>query len=277
MSQSDPSRILVTGDPRCHWSYDGDTNPRNWGTLAQNGGTLCFPLCADRDTSQQSPIDIQTDTLTVDPTLPTLVFRYSRTTVNVTDGHNNFTAHFPSGSDNTLFYKGTTYNLVSFHFHHPAEHHANGVAMGPIEAHLVHSAGTPRQTQSLVVAVFMAIPSANRDDGRILAELVDNAGKSIAVDATQFLPNNCPYFTYQGSLTTPPCTESVTWLLVDMGMPVHMDHVQKFKSGLEAKYQHGYNARGVQRLNGRTVYSSAVAAIGGFAASLGRHSPPAGQ
>jgi carbonic anhydrase len=241
--------------------------------LAQNGGTLCFPLCADRDTSQQSPIDIQTDALTVDPTLPTLVFRYSKTTVNVSDGHNNFTAHYPAGSDNTLFYKGTTYKLVSFHFHHPAEHQANGVAMGPIEWHLVHSAGT----QILVVAVFLAIPSANSDDGRILAELVDNAGKSIEVDATRFLPDNCRYFTYRGSLTTPPCTESVTWLLVDMGMPVHLDNVQKFKSGLEAKYDYGYNARGVQRLNGRTVYSSAGAAIGGFAASLGRHPRPAGQ
>ena len=55
-----------------------------------------------------------------------------------------------------------------------------------------------------------------------------------------------------------------------MGMPVHMDNVQKFKSGLEAKYNYGYNARGVQRLNGRTAYSSAGVVVGGFAASLGR-------
>jgi hypothetical protein len=53
-------------------------------------------------------------------------------------------------------------------------------------------------------------------------------------------------------------------------MSVHMDNVQKFKSALEAKYNYGYNARGVQRLNGRTVYSSAGVVIGGFSASLGQ-------
>jgi carbonic anhydrase len=188
----------------------------------------------------------------------------------VNDDHNNFRVDYPADSHNTLFYKGTTYKLVNFHFHHPAEHQANGVAMGPIELHLVHSAGTPPKTRLLVVAVFMGIFSENSDDGKILAELVNNVGKSIAVDATELLPNACPYFTYQGSLTTPPCTESVTWLLVDIGMPIHMDNVQKFKSGLEAKYNYGYNARGVQRLNGRPVYSSAGVVIGGFAASLGQ-------
>ena len=270
MPQSDGSRGLVTDAPKCHWSYDGDNNPRKWGALAQNGGKLCFPLCADTDTSQQSPIDIQTNAITADPTLPTLGFSYSSTTVNVTGGHNNFTANYPAGGRNTLFYKGTSYKLQGFHFHHPAEHQANGVAMGPIELHLVHSAAPRPQTRLLVVAVFMGIPSANPDDGKILAELVDNVDQSIDVDATKLLPNARPYFTYQGSLTTPPCTESVTWLLVDMGMPVHLDNVQKFKSGLEAKYNYGCNARGVQRLNGRTVYSSAGVVVGGFAASLGR-------
>ena len=186
------------------------------------------------------------------------------------DGHNNFTAHYPAGNHNTLIYKGTTYTLDSFHFHHPAEHQANGVAMGLIELHLVHTAGTPPQTQLLVLTVFMAIPSTNTDDGRILAELVDNVGKSINVDATKFLPNDRPYLTYQGSLTTPPCTESVIWLLVDTAMPVHLDNVLKFKSGLERRYNYSYNARGVQQLNGRTVHSSPGPASGGFIASLGR-------
>ena len=96
MSRFAPSRRLVTGDP-CHRSYVGDTSPRNWGTLAENGGSLCFPLCADSSTSKQSPIDIQTDAIIADPTLPTLGFSYSSTPVNVTDGHNNFTAHYPTG------------------------------------------------------------------------------------------------------------------------------------------------------------------------------------
>ena len=241
-----------------------------WGTLTRSGGASCFPLCAGTDTSQQSPIGIQTGAITPDPTLPTLGFDYSSTTVNVTAGHNNFAANYPSGSNNTLSYKGTTYYLVNFHFHHPAEHHANDVAMGPIELHLVHSAGTPPQTQTLVVAIFMAIPSVNSDDGKILRELVDNVDKSIDVDAGKLLPSTCPYFTYRGSLTTPPCTEGVIWLLVDMGMPVHMDNVRRFKASSEAKYRHCYNARGVQSLNDRTVYAGPGAALpGGFAASLG--------
>ena len=268
--RSDSSRGSVTGDP-CHWSYYGDTNPLGWGTLVQNGGTLCFPLCGDRDTSQQSPIDIRTDAVIADPTLPTLGFSYSNSTVNVTDGHNNFTAHYPTGSRNTLIYKGNTFNLVQFHFHHPAEHQANGVTMGEIELHLVHSAGIPPQTQALVVTVFLAIPSGNPGDGKILAELVDNVNKSMNVDASKLLPAARPYLVYAGSLTTPPCTESVTWLLLNTAMPVHMDNVQKFKAALETKYRYGYNARGVQRLNGRTVYSSpGVAGPDGFAASLER-------
>ena len=269
MSQSGSSRGSVPADP-CHWSYYGNTNPWTWGTLAQNGGTLCFPLCADSDTAEQSPIDIQTNAIIADPTLPALALSYSSTTVNVADGHNNFTAHYPAGNHNTLIYKGTTYTLDSFHFHHPAEHQANGVTMGPIELHLVHTAGTPPQTQLLVLTVFMATFSANTDDGKILAELVDNVGKSINVDATKFLPNDRPYLAYQGSLTTPPCTESVIWLLVDRAMPVHMDNVLKFKSGLERRYNYSYNARGVQLLNGRTVHSSPGPASGRFVASLGR-------
>ena len=244
--------------------------PLDVGHLGAERGTLCFPLCGDSDTAEQSPIDIQTNAIIADPTLPALVLSYSSTTVNVADGHNNFTAHYPAGNHNTLIYKGTTYILDSFHFHHPAEHQANGVTMGPIELHLVHTAGTPPQTQLLVLTVFMATFSANTDDGKILAELVDNVGKSINVDATKFLPNDRPYLAYQGSLTTPPCTESVIWLLVDRAMPVHMDNVLKFKSGLERRYNYSYNARGVQQLNGRTVHSSPGPASGGFIASLGR-------
>jgi carbonic anhydrase len=269
MTQSRPLRGSVTADP-CHWSYYGSTNPWTWGTLAQNGGRLCFPLCADSDTAQQSPIDIETNAIIVDPTLPALGVSYSSITVNVTDGHNNFTAHYPAGTHNKLIYRGTTYNLDSFHFHHPAEHQANGVTIGPIELHLVHTAETPPQTQLLVLTVFMAILSANTDDGKILAELVDNVGQSIDVDATKFLPNERRYLTYQGSLTTPPCTERVIWLLVDTAMPVHMNNVLKFKSGLGRRYNYSYNARGVQQLNGRTVHSSPGPASGGFIASLGR-------
>jgi carbonic anhydrase len=265
MSQSDRSR-----NP-CRWSYHGDTGPEHWGTLNRDDGTLCFPFCVDTRTSQQSPIDIETSAVTPDPTLPTLVFRSSTSTVNVTDGHNNFTAHYPPGSNNTLLYKGATYRLIQFHFHHPAGHQANGVAIGTIELHLVYLAGAPPQTQALVVAVFMTTPSANIDDGKILEQLVDNINKTIDVDAGNLFPAACPYFAYQGSFTTPPRAEGVTWLLIDKAMPVHPDNVHKFKSGLEAKYGYGYNARCVQRLNGRTVYSSReVATAGGFAASLRR-------
>ena len=79
---------------------------------------------------------------------------------------------------------------------HPNER--NHQAMDPIELHLVHSAAPRPQTRLLVVAVFMGIPSANPDDGKILAELVDNVDQSIDVDATKLLPNARPYFAYQG-------------------------------------------------------------------------------
>jgi len=254
MSQSGPSKDPVTSDPGCEWSYTGSNGPQHWGTLHNRNG-ICWPLCASISTSQQSPINIYTDKVTSDPNLPEPEFNYSNTSVNVRVHHNNCAVFYPSGSSNTLSYNGTTYDLVGFHFHHPAEHPING-ATAKIEVHLVHSAQTGNPPQALVVATFMDQPSTDPEAGKILKDVVDNVGGSFNVNATDLLPATLQYFTYQGSMTTPPCAENVIWLVLYGAMSVFDNYVLKFKSALEDKYNWGYNARDVQSLNGRTVYSS---------------------
>jgi carbonic anhydrase len=152
------------------------------------------------------------------------------------------------------------YFLQQFHFHAPSEHTINGQAFDA-EMHLVHA---NRLGELLVVSVLLSI--SDQAQPGIFDDIANNAPTSVksntmesTVNAMNLLPETQLYYTYTGSLTTPPCTEGVRWVVMTTPVPVTNTFVQQLHT-ITAQFPNynGYanNNRPVQPLNGRAVISA---------------------
>ena len=218
-----------------HWTYRGEEGPEHWGTLAKD-----FALCSIG--TKQSPIDIARPS---PKDLSNIVFHYqpSRTAI-VNNGH---TIQVSYDAGNSIEVDGARYELVQFHFHAPSEHTIDGKP-ADAEVHLVHQSATG---QLAVVGVLIDKGGENAALKPVLDKLPAHEGPAQPIDAAinteELLPMQRTTFRYEGSLTTPPCTEGVTWLV--MTQPIHMSANQL---GALADLLHGNN-RPVQPLNQRSV------------------------
>ncbi len=218
-----------------HWMYSGEHGPEHWGELSP-----AFVACSEG--KSQSPIDI------VDPTdtdLEPIALAYrGSTTAVVNNGH---TLQINAGPDNSLDLDGQRFELLQFHLHSPSEHRIRGESF-PLEAHFVHKSD---RGELAVVAVLFRDGARNAGIATIEASAPAKAGMSEALDtriaSLGLVPENTADFRYAGSLTTPPCTEGVHWLVVEAIGSVAREQVQKFVEII------GENARGTQPLNGRRV------------------------
>ncbi len=224
-----------------HWSYSGEGNPKEWGKLDST-----FSACSIG--GHQSPIDIETKHLK--PTdLPALEFNYNAAPLSIIDNGHTVMVNYAPGS--TLTVAGHVYTLKQFHFHHPSEEKINGKTH-PMVAHLVHS---DADGHLAVVAVLFEQGAGNAEIDTIWGNIPKEKEKtvdssSVMINAKDLLPSDHSYFTFTGSLTTPPCTEGVTWYVLRTGA-----HVSKAQIDAFAKlYPH--NARPVQALNGREIQES---------------------
>ncbi len=141
---------------------------------------------------------------------------------------------------------GEAYTLKQVHFHHPSEHTLDGKSY-PLEAHFVHQAADGRLA---VIGVLFEEGAYNPTLERIWATAPGRTGKAIVgfeIDPWQLAPASGPAYRYEGSLTTPPCTESVSWTV--MAQPMTASHSQI--AAFAALFPN--NARGVQPLNRRYV------------------------
>ncbi|HXY24125.1 MAG TPA: carbonic anhydrase family protein [Candidatus Acidoferrum sp.] len=228
--------LASTQETPAHWSYSGQEGPNEWGKLNSS-----YAACSSGRT--QSPIDIR-DARKTD--LPALKFDYNSVSLNIIDNGHTIQVNYPTGS--TLMAGDKTYTLKQFHFHHPSEELVNGHGYDMV-AHLVHQDGEGRLA---VVAVFLKKGKANG--------LIDSVWKNIpkekekaadvsgaTVNATDLLPADRGYYTFTGSLTTPPCSEGVTWYV--MKTPVALSEAQL------AAFAKLYfkNARPIQAANGREI------------------------
>jgi len=220
-----------------HWSYSGENGPQHWGSEDP-----AFAVCGTG--TRQSPIDIQ---MTVVKSLPAIEFAYQPIPLTVTDTGHSFQVNAPAGSGG-ITVGNDHYDLVQFHFHRPSEEriHGKGYAM---VAHLVHKNA---QGELAVVAVLIRSGESNA----VLKSVFDNfpakgtpqatvAGAT--VNLSDFLPQRRGYYTFDGSLTTPPCSEHVRWFVLKSPVHASAAQVQQFA----ARYPH--NARPVQPLNDRLV------------------------
>ncbi len=180
------------------WGYKGKTGPAAWSSLHPDYATCAIG-------TQQSPIDITASTASKCPPLVTAYFSADTQVLN-----NGYTIRVSAPTMGTLWIGDTQWQLQQFHFHSPSEHRVKGRKY-PLEAHLVHKNS---EGALAVVSILFEEGASNPVLTATLDVAPERAGvaHSLAmVDATGLLPAELSYFRYQGSLTTPPCTEQVTW------------------------------------------------------------------
>jgi carbonic anhydrase len=220
------------------------------------GGLLPGTVAAQRALPRQSPIDLRRSRITFVNRLPRVGFRYPEeigvTLVNTGSPGELATgrADVPEGAAGIIL-RGTRWDLVQFHWHTPSEHLVEGRPT-PMEMHLVHSRANGAL---LVVAVFIEQGRANRALGPVFRRLpaASGATRDVAgVRLRDLLPDRRESFRYSGSLTTPPFTEPVRFIVMADPIEAAGRQIDRFR----ALFPEG-NSRETQRLNGRRVRSDA--------------------
>ena len=219
-----------------HWTYN---DPQQWGNLDPE-----YSACSLGRT--QSPIDIQNAR---PARLPVLKINYQRVPLNIIDNGHTIQVNYPVGS--TLSIGGNVYSLKQFHFHHPAEEEIEGQRF-PLVAHFVH---VDAESHLVVIAVLFEPGAANPALDTLWQNIPASKDReellpSVAIQAADLFPPERGYFTFAGSLTTPPCAEGVTWYVLRDHPTVSEQQIAAF-----AKI-YPMNARPIQPANGRRILQS---------------------
>jgi len=240
---------VTTADPI--WHYEGDEGPERWGTIDTK-----FASC--QSGRAQSPIDIVAPARR--DTVEANVVKFAPTSLgivhheHVADAMNNgHTIQVNYSDGDTLTVGGRDYQLVQYHFHAPSEHTVNGMQF-PMEMHLVHMSG---EGQLAVIGVFITEGAHNAAFDPIWTNLPASKGvehhlEHVKVDVDALLPRARTTYRYDGSLTTPPCSEGVQWFV--MTVPIALSEAQ---IGAFTALFHGNN-RPVQPLNARPVLTDTL-------------------
>lgn len=220
------------------WAYTGEGAPDKWGQLQPE-----FRQCAIG--TRQSPIDLR-DTIKVDQ--ERIQFDYKPSSFSVVDNGHTIQVNVAAG--NALTIMGRRYELQQFHFHRPSEERINGRQYDMV-AHLVHKDAEGRQAtvavllergqdQALIQTVWNYLP----------LERGDTYTAPVPIDLTQLLPRDQAYFSYMGSMTTPPCSEGVLWLVLRQPVQVSSQQISVFS------HLYPMNARPLQAQSGRLIKES---------------------
>lgn len=236
--------ILATGcatttqhtSDNSHWSYTGHEGPESWGTLDPK-----YSIC-DKGVNQ-SPINL---TGFIESDLPPLNLVYISGGHEIDNNGHTIQVNYQSGSwfriDNRV------YELKQFHFHSPSENHINGKSY-PMEVHLVHA---DTEGNLAVVAAMFEEGSENETLKTIWSSIPNVLGNKNSLPSTVsvngLLPFNREYYRFNGSLTTPPCTEGVLWLVMKQPVTITKEQIRQFTNVM-----HHPTNRPVQPINARTI------------------------
>ncbi len=219
-----------------HWSYSGPEGPEHWGELDP-----AYAACAKGN--HQTPIDIHN---AVDVDLPPLAIAYRTLGTEVVNNGHTIQVNVTPGS--TLTLNGVVYTLKQFHFHTPSENYIDERAYA-MEAHLVHG---DEHGHLAVIAVLFQLGAEDSAIARVFAASPKTADtrRTLAspVDPNALIPEVRDYYAFTGSLTTPPCTEGVSWIVLKQPLTVSKDEVAFLERAM-----HGHNNRPIQPLHDRTV------------------------
>jgi carbonic anhydrase len=221
------------------WAYDGKTGPFNWGKLDP-----AYKACSQG--KEQSPIDIRGAHL--NKTLPKVEFHYLAGAMTLLNTGHTVEVTPPAGS--YILLAGTRYDLVQFHFHHPGEEAVKG-KLPDMSLHLVH-----KSADGKIVVVAVRLNEGNPN--AVLAALWEHLPKAVGasdklseeLSPAGLLPADRSYWTYEGSLTAPPCTEGVRWIVFEQQVEISRDQLRSFA----ALYR--VNSRMLQAPNRRKIEAS---------------------
>ena len=203
--------------PEHTWDYGDTLGPSHWGDLKPE-----FATC--KDGHHQSPIDIRD---TKKAALPAIRFEYKPSPLHIIDNGHTIMVNYSPGS--FIWVGDKKYELKQFHFHRPSEEKINGKGFD-MTAHLVHA---DDHGKLAVIAVLLQ----QGEDSPLVHELWNDLPKeqgkeeffeNVQIDLTQILPHDRGYYTYAGSLTTPPCSEEVTWFVLKHHTTVSAEEIQRF-------------------------------------------------
>ena len=221
------------------WDYGAARGPTHWGDLQPE-----FAAC--KSGHRQSPVDIRMPQKT---DLPPIAFEYKPSPLDIIDNGHTIMINYAPGS--SISVGGEIYALKQFHFHRPSEEKINGKAYD-MTLHLVHA---NRDGKLAVVAVLLE----KGEDNPLIHELWNNMPRekdkeellnNIQINAGALLPADRGYYTFSGSLTTPPCSEDVTWYVLKHPVTVSSAEIEQFSK----LYRN--DARPTQPLYDRVVLES---------------------
>ena len=221
-----------------HWAYEGDTGPQAWGKLKPD-----FNTCASG--KRQSPINIEDGNTLQGPAEP-VQFAYAPS--NGTVVNNGHTIQVDVQGENAITVRGSTYRLLQFHFHTPSEEQINFKRF-PMVAHLVHK---NNEGQLAVVAVLLDEGIASPFIDKVWTYMPLDSGDRVRMppgllNLSELLPTDQRYYQFMGSLTTPPCSEGVLWMVLKKPVTISRGQYKLFTQ------LYPNNARPVQAVNGRVV------------------------
>ena len=230
------SLSCVAEEHTSHWGYEGQEKPENWGKLSPEYSTC-------ENGKNQSPINIDHVLKTQHENL-TFSFETGKQEI-VNNGH---TIQVNVTGNNQLILDEQIFTLQQFHFHTPSENTIKGKHY-PMEAHFVYKNKAGELT---VVALMFNSGEANSEIEKAWQQMPAEVNNKIILDKTvdinTLFPKKLDYYRFSGSLTTPPCTEGVRWIVLEQATTASDEQIQKFHS-----IMHHDNNRPVQPLNGRVI------------------------
>jgi carbonic anhydrase len=228
-----------------HWGYAGETGPERWGDLSPQ-----FAPC--REGVEQSPIDLTGAVPTTETGIERLVgeavltFEQRARVMDLVD--NGHTIQVTNDVPMALDMDDVHYELVQFHFHAPSEHTIDG-QHAPLEAHMVH-----RSAAGELAVIGVLVEEGEHDVlwDPIIGALPDGPGderhlENLDLDMSEVRPLPKSYYRYRGSLTTPPCSEGVQWIVTAEKRQISPEQMAAMVSHLHD------NNRPVQPLGARTI------------------------
>ncbi len=228
------------GHGGAHWSYEGEHGPEHWGGMSKE-----YEKCSKG--MRQSPIDI---TGGAPEKLPAIDFAYKPTKLKPLNNGHTVQVNYEKGSFITV--GGAKYQLAQFHFHNPSEHTLAGRAFAN-ELHLVHKSA---KGGLAVVGVLLEEGAENAAFKNVFANLPKNADETIdtpdSINAETLLPADRTYYRYDGSLTTPPCSEGVNWFVLKTPVQLSKEQLAAY-DGIFKKTN-----RPVQARKGRKIKEAAA-------------------
>ncbi|MFK8257023.1 carbonic anhydrase [Erwinia sp. AnSW2-5] len=228
--------VPAWAESTAHWSYEGKGAPEHWGELGDE-----FKTC--NNGKFQSPIDIHD---VIDGKLPPLDMIFHTETESIVNNGHTIQVTVKDGDDFKL--DNEKFTLMQFHFHAPSENRIAGKSY-PLEAHFVHANDNG---ELAVIAVMLEVGAENPALNALLAAVPEEQNKAASlttsIDLSPLYPAQKQYYRFSGSLTTPPCTEGLRWLVMKHPVTLSEAQLKQFQHRLKHA-----NNRPVQPLHGRVI------------------------